>query len=719
MSTPLPVTALDTANALAALGISTVPVIHRTKRPPIKWTPFQTRVADVSERFEWFHADRYSLAVVAGASDNLLPLDYDGPNGFESHAAVYPVLRTYPRIRTGSGKVHVWIRTAAPVKFYKTTAPDGSVLEVRGGAHITVCPPSRHPSGGSYTWEVPPWAGIPIVELASIGLEARPVSTAPPSAPVPIGDRLPPATRGAIAAALVEHWRPTYRKDLTLAVAGWLAHHGTPEQDAQAVLAGVVTLADDDSNQKEMARWITGTYTKVAKGEAVAGWAALTDATRPLVSPATATSLDHLIATRAAIKSDTHNESDTNVVGVPILRDTSREVERWRAAYHRIRCIAQRRHAHSLAVERELAQLHREIAHPAYRGRVHIVEGVAQTVAISRPAPDGSTRLVKEDLAAKLGTGVGTLNATLAPAIACGAVVERVVTTYDKEKRQPTTACYLDFPGLTRSDDPNITRSRVRAQLLTAPAVRRTGKTGKTAGGARPGAGRRICPDCGALSVIQQERRARAFVLDCGHVIYELGEPTETTNPQAPIVQSIWDAYRDRHLRLPDGTAATLVTLGVTADVDAGIAYFRVAGEPQLRRLGLDELDQVTTVAGRANQLDWADAASEPNWSPVTNLGSEWADQIDAPLNTESGPINLIGPPDAACPEPPVVEQGAWPNQLDWPAAMCVCGQPAIRGAPEGAVCGRCILYRVGGAVGTWPLPAGDIPATYGTAADD
>ena len=353
---------------------------------------------------------------------------------------------------------------------------------------------------------------------------------------------------------------------------------------------------------------------------------------------------------------------------MPISGDISRPGEdaRWRAAYHRLRCIAQRRHAHSLALERELADLRREINHPAYRGRVHIVEGVAQTVAISRPAPDGSTRLVKEDLAAKLGTGVGTLNATLAPAIACGAVVERVVTTYDKEKRQPTTACYLDFPGLTRSDDPNITRSRVRAQLLTAPAVRRTGKKGKTSGGARPGAGRRICPDCGQLSVIQQERKAHATILDCGHTIFELGEPIATTATSAPIVHSIWDQYRDRPLHLPDGTTGRLLLVGVTADVDAGIAYVQVLGEPALRPLTLDELDAVTIVADRANQ-------------------------VDAPLNLNTGewPIKLIGPPAPACPAPPVVDQVARPNQLDWPTAdTCACGQPAIRGAPEGVVCG-------------------------------
>ena len=151
-------TRFDSANALAALGVSVIPIAPGTKEPPLgfKWGEYQQRHADASERYEWFVKNDYQLAVVSGAiSNNLVIVDYDGPGGFDSHAAAYPRLLTLPRVRTARG-VHVWIRTKQPTRKYVTTAPDGSRLEVRGEGHYTLCPPSIHPSGDAYRWEVAP-----------------------------------------------------------------------------------------------------------------------------------------------------------------------------------------------------------------------------------------------------------------------------------------------------------------------------------------------------------------------------------------------------------------------------------------------------------------------------------------------------------------------------------------------------------------------------------
>jgi hypothetical protein len=143
------------AERLARFGISVIPILPGTKRPAIKWGAYATRIADVSERYEWFTVRGYQVAVVTGpVSGNLVILDYDGEHGFESHAEAYPPMLTYPRVRTGSGRVHIWLRTPEPTRKYVTTAPDRSRLEVRAGTHYCLCPPSVHPTGPSYRWEV-------------------------------------------------------------------------------------------------------------------------------------------------------------------------------------------------------------------------------------------------------------------------------------------------------------------------------------------------------------------------------------------------------------------------------------------------------------------------------------------------------------------------------------------------------------------------------------
>ena len=173
---PLPDRALVRAEAdrLVRLGVSVIPIEPGGKEPaivghdalgqPIRfaWGPYADRIADASERYEWFEVKGWQIGITTGPASStpaghLVILDYDGAGGFEAHAAVYPILRTLPRVRTGSGKVHLWLRSPRPVKKHDTTAPDGSRLEVRAGRHYCVAPPSIHPCGDAYAWEVSPW----------------------------------------------------------------------------------------------------------------------------------------------------------------------------------------------------------------------------------------------------------------------------------------------------------------------------------------------------------------------------------------------------------------------------------------------------------------------------------------------------------------------------------------------------------------------------------
>lgn len=288
----------DAADRLARLGISVIPIAAGTKEPPpgFRWGEFAKRIADVSERHNWFVEHDHQLAVVAGpVSGHLVPLDYDGANGFAVHAAEYPILSTYPRVLTGSGKHHVWVRTAGPVKKSVTRLCDGSRLEVRAGTHYTLCPPSRHPSGGTYTWDVAPWRGIPLVDLGTLGLCAEPPTETIAGKPADVG---PPLTEDE-RATIVRLVQPAYvggqKHDTALALAGWLVNLSVPENDATIILDALAEVGDD---LRQLRRAIRDTYRKAGEGIAVAGWARLVDTRDPLVTPAIAKQLDLLLRSR-------------------------------------------------------------------------------------------------------------------------------------------------------------------------------------------------------------------------------------------------------------------------------------------------------------------------------------------------------------------------------------------------------------------------------------
>src|SRR5215203_523408 len=288
----------EAAERLVKLGISVCPIAPGTKEPPegFKWGAFATRIADVNERYEAFSVNDFHLAVVTGpVSGNLVVLDYDGQGGYDTHARASPQLSLYPRVTTGSGKSHVWVRTPQPVRKYVTQAPDGSRLEVRSGTHITLCPPSLHPSGGSYTWAVPPWDGIPTIELGSIGLVDRRPPGVVIGKPLTAGDPLTDDERNHLIDLIQPHYVATAKHALVLALSGWMANHGVPVDDTLDVVA---RLADPGDKTRDMSRWVQGTYQKAAEGIAVAGWSALTDPAMPLVSEDAAARLDRVLRWR-------------------------------------------------------------------------------------------------------------------------------------------------------------------------------------------------------------------------------------------------------------------------------------------------------------------------------------------------------------------------------------------------------------------------------------
>lgn len=299
------------AERYTRLGISVIPIQPGTKEPPagFRWGEFAHRIADASERYTWFVDNGWQIAVVSGpVSGWLVPLDFDGEGGFDAFAEKYPAVRSLPRLRTGSGKTHVWLRTATPTKKYVTHAPDGSNLEVRAGTHYTLVPPSVHPNGESYTWEQPPWRGIPTVTLTELGLPIiDPRETEEAGEPIDEGEPLSERDRQHIFDLVMPHYVPYSRHDLCLALSGWLASHGIPEADARWLVRMLAEEAGDTARIKEYMRGVRDTYRRTREGVAVAGWSRLVSMHDPLISPGTAMQLDLLVRGRNPVFSFDEN----------------------------------------------------------------------------------------------------------------------------------------------------------------------------------------------------------------------------------------------------------------------------------------------------------------------------------------------------------------------------------------------------------------------------
>ena len=131
------------------LGFAILPAVYGEKRPSVEWKKYQEKAPSKKEIKEWFKGNKeQNIAILCGVpSANLVVLDFDDitvyPKLFETQALEQETLVA----RTGSGKVHVYLRSKKPVSSFKIPQLK---LEVRSDGNIVIAPPSKHPSGGFY-----------------------------------------------------------------------------------------------------------------------------------------------------------------------------------------------------------------------------------------------------------------------------------------------------------------------------------------------------------------------------------------------------------------------------------------------------------------------------------------------------------------------------------------------------------------------------------------
>lgn len=145
-----------------AVGISVIPIDHRTKKPKGEWKEFQGRRAEAREVKAWFGESVKAMAAVCGSiSGGLLVLDFDVAGFYEDWAReVGALAHGLPVQRTGGGGQQVFLRCPSPGGNLKLAwAPNAEAasgrevaIETRGEGGYVVIPPSLHPTGGTYRW---------------------------------------------------------------------------------------------------------------------------------------------------------------------------------------------------------------------------------------------------------------------------------------------------------------------------------------------------------------------------------------------------------------------------------------------------------------------------------------------------------------------------------------------------------------------------------------
>ena len=163
-------------------SVSILPLLPKSKKPAVPWTGFQHQKATREEWATWKKdIPGCGVALVTGAISGIVALDFDGPRGrglrkewncYGMPANITPK-GAHALFRHPGGIIKNGVRLISGEK------PEDGGLDIRGDGGYICIPPSIHPDGTPYKWEVPPWMG----ELPPLPERARELIDKPAAAP--------------------------------------------------------------------------------------------------------------------------------------------------------------------------------------------------------------------------------------------------------------------------------------------------------------------------------------------------------------------------------------------------------------------------------------------------------------------------------------------------------------------------------------------------------
>jgi hypothetical protein len=136
-------------------GLSPIPIKPRDKRPLVSWEEFQKAPADQAQLQQWGKEFQgANVGIVTGAVSDIVVIDIDSDPAKEKLKTLLGnyAIDEVPRSRTGKGWQLFFKHPGTPIQNRTGVFPG---LDVRGDGGYVVAPPSIHPNGKPYHWEVP------------------------------------------------------------------------------------------------------------------------------------------------------------------------------------------------------------------------------------------------------------------------------------------------------------------------------------------------------------------------------------------------------------------------------------------------------------------------------------------------------------------------------------------------------------------------------------
>jgi hypothetical protein len=151
------VTSLQRLKSYHKRGFNLVPLKARSKIPLVKWKEYRLGNEDFRKYLDqdsnWaFRCD-----------NNFHALDFDDVETYTRFIEEKgDIIKGAPVVHTGRG-YHVWFKPKKPLASF---SQDG--IEVKGLGSLLAVPPSTHPSGKVYQFEVPPNGKLPEIDVESL-----------------------------------------------------------------------------------------------------------------------------------------------------------------------------------------------------------------------------------------------------------------------------------------------------------------------------------------------------------------------------------------------------------------------------------------------------------------------------------------------------------------------------------------------------------------------
>jgi Bifunctional DNA primase/polymerase, N-terminal/AAA domain/Primase C terminal 1 (PriCT-1) len=150
------VTRLEQALDYRRRGFSVIPIKPKDKKPLIFWEPYQTEPAAEATIKHWCESwPNANIGLVTGAVSGCIVIDLDTDKAtkeFKSLLGNDYDFSLVPRSRTGKGFQLFFKHPGGSIPNRAGVLPN---MDVRADGGYVVVPPSIHPNGKEYKWEVP------------------------------------------------------------------------------------------------------------------------------------------------------------------------------------------------------------------------------------------------------------------------------------------------------------------------------------------------------------------------------------------------------------------------------------------------------------------------------------------------------------------------------------------------------------------------------------